>query len=102
VRIAGDLVSTTVEALRKEANGVLDGVGESIARGGCFKLDLTAAAMVDSAGLNLVVTLLKRAQMRGMKMQIAYTDANLLRTFIFTRLDQHIELVKVAIGKAAN
>jgi len=60
-----------------------------------FKVDLTSAKMIDSVGLNLVVTWLKRTQKLGAKMQVAYSNANVLRTFIFTRLDKHIELVKV-------
>ena len=51
--------------------------------------------MVDSVGLNLIVTLLKRVSKSGARMQIAYSSPNVLRTLTFTRLDKHVELVKV-------
>jgi len=50
--------------------------------------------MVDSVGLNLVVTVLKHVQKRGARMRVAYSALNVLRTFTFTRLDKHLELVK--------
>jgi anti-anti-sigma factor len=95
LRVPGDLLSTNAEALRQEANGLLENPDGSPREFDAFKLDLTGAKMVDSVGLNLVVNLLKRAQKRGVKMQIAYSSPNVLRTFIFTRLDQHVNLVKV-------
>jgi len=55
--------------------------------------------MVDSVGLNLIVTLLKRVQQRGGRMQIAYSSPNIFRTFTFTRLDKHVELVKVSTSQ---
>jgi anti-anti-sigma factor len=88
LKVSGDLVSTNAEIFRKEVGGLLasaDGAGR---KWSLFSLDLTAAKMVDSVGLNLVVALLKRVQERGAKLQIAYTNPNVLRTFVFTRLEQ--------------
>jgi anti-anti-sigma regulatory factor len=36
---------------------------------------------------------LKAVQKQGAKMQIIYTNQNVHRTFLFTRLDKHMELV---------
>jgi len=94
LRVLGDLLSTNAEALQSEFARLLEGADVSSRKWGIFRLDLTGAKMVDSVGLNLVVTLLKRVQKRGARMQIAYSNANVLRTFSFTRLDRHVELVK--------
>jgi anti-anti-sigma factor len=94
LRVPGDLISTNVETLRNEAHVLLGPDDSTSRRERMFVLDLTAAKMVDSAGLNLVVSLLKRVQRQGTKMQIRYSSPNILRTFNFTRLDKHIELVK--------
>jgi anti-anti-sigma factor len=51
--------------------------------------------MIDSVGLNLVVSLLKTVQKRGATLQVATTDQNILRTLAFTRLDKQLELVKM-------
>ena len=95
LRVPGDLISTNAETLRNEINGLIETPDGAPRKWDTFKLDLTAAKMIDSVGLNVVVTWLKRVQKQGAKMQIAYSSSNVLRTLIFTRLDQHIQLVKV-------
>jgi len=93
-RVPGDVLSTNVEILRTESAGFFEGQPTSSAGWGTFVLDLTAAKMVDSSGLNLVVSWLKCVQARGAKMQVVYSSPNLLRTFTFTRLNTQVELVK--------
>ena len=95
LRVPGDLISTNAEALRAEINGLLEPSERSARSWNAFRLDLSAATMVDSVGLNLIVTLLKRVKKAGGTMQIAYSSPNILRTLTFTRLDQHAELVRV-------
>jgi anti-anti-sigma factor len=92
--VPGDLISTNVETFRTEADSLFGTAAGTPPKWHRFILDLTAAKMVDSAGLNLVVSLLKRVQSQGAKMQITYSSPNILRTFTFTRLDKHVELVK--------
>lgn len=95
LRVAADLTSTHVEALRGVIGQSLDLSDGGTQKWNTFILDLSAAKMVDSVGLNFVVTLLKRVQKRGAKMQVKYSSQDVMRTFAFTRLDQHVELVKV-------
>jgi len=95
VRVTGDLVSTTTAAVRAEIDVLLAASSRLLEPGATLRLDLTAATMIDSVGLNLVVSLLKAVQTRGAKLQIAYSDQNVLRTLTFTRLDKQLELVKV-------
>ncbi len=93
--IPGDLISTNAEAVRAEISAVLNAPENASPKWTTLRLDLAAAKMVDSVGLNLIVTIFKRLQQRQANMQIAYRSQNVLRTFAFTRLDQHVELVKV-------
>jgi anti-anti-sigma factor len=95
LRVAGDLTSTNADSVGAEISRIFDRLSAGLAVGNLFRLDLTAAKMVDSVGLNLVVALLKRLQKHGAKLQVAYSNQNVFRTFAFTRLDKHIELVKV-------
>jgi anti-anti-sigma factor len=95
LRVAGDLTSTNAEALRNEVKPMLEITKDAARTWDTFKVDLTAAKMIDSMGLNLVVGWYKRVQGLDAKMQVAYSSPNILRTFVFTRLDKHIELVKV-------
>jgi len=94
VYVTGDLTSTNAEALRGEMGGLPEAPGGAPQKWNTLKLDLTAAQMVDSVGLNLIVTLLKRVQKCGARMQIACSSPNVLRTLTFTRLDTHVDLVK--------
>ena len=91
----GDLVSTNAETLHREIGELLDARDEASPKWELFKLDLTRARIVDSMGLNLIALLLKRVRKNGAKMQVAYAHKNVLRVFIFTRLDRHVELVNV-------
>ena len=95
LRVPGDLISTNAGELRKEVSSLLETAGGAPRKWDTFILDLSAAKMVDSVGLNLVVSLFKRVQVRGAKMQVNYSSPNILRTFTFTRLDKLVKLVKV-------
>jgi anti-anti-sigma factor len=95
LRVPGDLLSTNAATLRGEIADLLDFPAGEPPTWRILRLDLTAAKMIDSVGLNLIVSLLKAVQKVGAKMQVAYSNQNVFRTFLFTRLDQHIELVKI-------
>lgn len=95
LHVPGDLLSTNAEALLRELNRLFEASARPPGSWNTFRLDLSVATMVDSVGLNLIVTLLKRVRKSGARMQIAYSSPNVLRTLTFTRLDKHVELVKV-------
>jgi anti-anti-sigma factor len=95
LNVAGDLTSTTSDLLRAEIQRSVEAPTAAGRKWSTLVLDLARAKMVDSVGLNLVVSLLKRTQAQGAKMQIIYSSPNVLRTFTFTRLDRHVEMVKV-------
>jgi len=59
------------------------------------KLDLTEARMIDSVGLNLIVSVFKAVEKNGGRLSLAYSDPNVLRTLAFTRLDKRMDLTKV-------
>jgi anti-anti-sigma factor len=93
--VPGDLVSTNAETLRAEASALFASPAAVSQTWTKLRLELANAKMVDSVGLNLIVSLLKLVQKRGAKMQITYSSPNILRTLTFTRLDKQAELVKV-------
>ncbi|HWD21174.1 MAG TPA: STAS domain-containing protein [Verrucomicrobiae bacterium] len=93
--LAGDLVSTTARDLLAEITALLEKPEAAAFGWTTFQLDLASAKMIDSVGLNLIALLLKRVQKRGARLRILYASRNVHRTFLFTRLDKHVELVKV-------
>ena len=92
--IPGDLTSTTVREFNAEIETALTVPPGQAPSWKSISLNLIAAKMVDSMGLNLIVTIFKTAQKAGAKMQVIYSDPNVHRTFVFTRLDQHVTLLK--------
>ena len=95
VTFFGDLISTAVERLRPEITLLFGDLAKPDSDWKLLQLDLSTAKMVDSVGLNFIITVLKSVQKKGAKMRVKYSDQNVHRTFIFTRLDKHVELVKI-------
>ncbi len=58
-----------------------------------LELDLTRARMIDSAGLNLIMTVMKAAQERKVKVIARVASKTVQRIIQFTRLDRSLELV---------
>jgi anti-anti-sigma factor len=95
VKVTGDLISTNAAAVRGQIDSLLASLGNDPPPASTLRLDLAGAKMIDSVGLNLVVSALKAMQKRGGKLEVAYADTNVFRTFAFTRLDQQLQLIKV-------
>jgi anti-anti-sigma factor len=93
--IPGDVLSTSADQFRTEILALLETESVKSSRWTTLVLDLTAAKMVDSVGLNLLVSLYKEAQKRTAKCSALIKSPNIQRTFAFTRLDAHIEVVMV-------
>ena len=92
---SGDLTSTNAAGLRARLQNILEPAAGQDLGWQILRLELNSTRMVDSVGLNLVVSILRAVQKSSRKMQVTYTNPNVLRTFQFTRLDQFIELIKV-------
>ena len=88
----GDVLSTNVETLRNEVLAVIETQAPA-AGWDCAEMDLNAAQMIDSVGLNLLVSLIKTLRGRGKSMRIRIASAHIKRALKFTRLDQLAEVV---------
>ncbi|MFA5263366.1 MAG: STAS domain-containing protein [Opitutaceae bacterium] len=91
-KVPGDLTSTTVPAFRAEvdqklAQTVKDSPGLSL-----VEIDLKGARMVDSVGLNLLVSVIKQVKDRGGAVRILIAHPNIQRILTFTRIDKHAEV----------
>ena len=91
--VPGDILSTNADPLREQIFQLLGSEAIGQAAWGKLQLNLTAARMVDSVGLNLVVALIKAVKQRGATVQVNLANKNVQRTFMFTRLDQQVDLV---------
>jgi len=95
IAIPGDILSTNADALREELFGLLESPPVKNGDWTLLKLDLTAAQMVDSVGLNLIVALVRVVKNRQANMETTISSSNIHRTFLFTRLDKQMNLLKV-------
>jgi anti-anti-sigma factor len=91
----GDLLSTNTDQAKKEITAILESAAVKSSGWSTLKLDLTAARMIDSVGLNLVVSLYKEAKKVNAKTTAVISNPNIQRTFLFTRLDTHIQVTMV-------
>ena len=93
--IPGDILSSNVDSVRESIFDIID--SEELASKGYRKitLDLTAAKMIDSAGLNLLVSVLKAAKSKNAAVAARVANPHIQRTFSFTRLDKLIKIEQV-------
>jgi len=86
--VGGNILSTNVQAVRQR---VLDILGEIETGNPSWKhlhLDITAAQMIDSTGLNFLVAVSRHVKKRGVELKISVSSANIAKSFSFIRLDR--------------
>ncbi len=89
VTAPGDVLSTTAEALRQPLQAAL----QQLRPGQALELDLRAARMIDSVGLNLLVTVIKKAKAAGGSVRIRISQSSVQRILHFSRLHQHADII---------
>ena len=90
--IPSDLRSTNVEAISREIQQILEAHQGLAEPWTALHMDLTEAKMIDSAGLNLIVSLIRLSTQRRARVKVTVSNPHVHRTFTFTRLDRQIEL----------
>jgi len=93
ITVPGDVLSTNADALREKIFGLLESPAVRLGAWDTLSLDLSAAKMVDSVGLNLLVALVRAVKSRQAKIRAIIKSPNIHRTLLFTRLDREMELV---------
>jgi len=94
----GDVLSTNVDSLRTELMAAIESF-PTPPPWEVLELDLRSAQMIDSAGLNLIVGIIRVIDQRSRKTRALISNPNIQRTFLFTRLDRHLEMVKTAAAQ---
>ena len=92
VTIPGDLLSTSLVDIRAELMELILPTTDSWSE---LEMDLTASKMIDSMGLNLMVSVIRIVGGRGGKVSALVRNQVVYRLFLFTRLDKHLRLVLV-------
>jgi anti-anti-sigma factor len=101
VTVPGDLLSTTVEGIRQDFSAVLEEPAVKRVQVKLVEFDLSEAKMMDSAGLNLLVSFVKLGRGLGFKVRVLVTSPTLLRVLQFTRIDKLVDIVANVPAAAA-
>jgi len=95
ISVPGDILSTNVENLRIAAFALLDDPGVAQGAIRVVEVDLRRASMVDSMGLNLLVSIIRAAKKIGASVRLVVSNNNVMRTLQFTRFHAHAEIRRV-------
>ncbi len=88
ITVPGDLLSTNIGEFRQQATAHC----AQLARGATFTIDLRAARLVDSVGLNALVTIIKAAKARDGEVLLRVAHPSVRRILSFTRIDTHAQV----------
>ena len=91
--LAGDLKSTTTAALHRDVFSILAHEYARSLQITQVELDISNATMVDSLGLNLVVSVLKWSKQRGAQLRILVGKRGVYSTMLAVGLDRQAELI---------
>ncbi len=87
--VPGDLLSTNVDDFRREILPLC----EKLCPGTHLRIDLRAARLIDSVGLNQLVSVIKTAKARGAEVELHVGHPTVRRILTFTRIDTHANVI---------
>ena len=91
--VQGDLKSTTVEALLRDFSAMLGSDNVRLADLLVLELDLRDADMIDSQGLNLLVTVLKQMKLRVVPVRARVARRAVYTTLLSVGMERQLDLV---------
>lgn len=91
--LSGDVTSTTTAALHRDVLEILSHEQTRALEIRRVELDLNAARMVDSLGLNLIITILKWAKNRDARLGIQVARRGVYATLLAVGLDRQADVV---------
>lgn len=99
--VPADLTSTTAPAFRSDVDQTIAKAVETNLGWTLLEIDLRSAKMVDSVGLNQLVSIIKTVRDKGSSVRILIGHNNIQRILAFTRIDKHAE-VRLTDGLATS
>lgn len=93
LEVPGDISSTSVAQLRPLFFERIAGLPAG-KPGPTLELSLQRTRLIDSAGLDLVVSVLRALREKGGALRVTGVGENVYRIFVFTRLTQQMEIVR--------
>ena len=91
--LAGDIKSTTIAEMRRDLGTIIKHEYVFLLKIRLVELDISSAGMVDSLGLNLVLSVLKWAVTSNAEVRIIVGARGVYETLLAIGLDKHAELI---------
>src|SRR5262249_29552359 len=91
--VPGDLLSTNAAQFRASALAMVEAHTAESREWQGVEVNLSQARMIDSAGLNALIGLLRKLKSDGRRMVIRVADAHVHRVLLFTRMDKQAEII---------
>jgi anti-anti-sigma factor len=88
-----DITSTTEASFRDQLDQLISHAPASWKH---LQINLQTTRMIDSKGLNLIVSIVKRLRAEGRAVQLIAPQPSVRRILAFTRLDRHAIVVNTA------
>lgn len=90
-----DIVSTNVDQVRQNIMEVIEREGVDSNAWSLLELDLTKADIIDSSGLNFLVTMDRHLKEHDKSTRLIVASPHIHRTFVYVRLDKRMDIVLV-------
>lgn len=87
-----DAISTTVDQMQAELETVVSSSSNWNEQWETLTLDMRLLQMIDSLGLNLLVSLIKRANNRDIKIRTLLRSRMVYQTLLATRMDKQMSI----------
>ena len=93
LKIGSDITTTNVDEIRLDTLDIIN--SDKIANGDWdfVDIDLINANVIDSSGLNFLVTLNRHITNMGKKVRIFISNPHIHRTFVYVRMDKKMEII---------
>jgi ABC-type transporter Mla MlaB component len=91
--LAGDLKSTTIAEMRRDLGTIIKHEYVFLLKITLVELDISSAGIVDSLGLNLVLSVLKWAGTSNAEARIIVGTRGVYETLLAIGLDKHAQLI---------
>lgn len=89
---SGDIISTNVDELDAKLRALVDNSAVWSQNWSTLTIDMTSTQMLDSLGLNLIVSLLKRVRERPITVRTYLRSRIVYQTLLATRMDKLMTL----------
>ena len=93
LKICSDITTSNVDEIRLDTLEIINSDNLTDENWNFVDIDLLDANVIDSSGLNFLVTLNRHVMKLGKKVRIYISSPHIHRTFLYVRMDKKMEII---------